>query len=132
MKWLHLIFVLLTLYIGYIFYEHISDTMYYLWDKTKDAVLMATITILLRRNYDSRYIIRVSQASTAFIICRVVIEYLILIFPSWDHPSTLNFLFCLLWAVVVYVFFYDWITKMFFKVRVWFSVVRFWFKHKHT
>jgi hypothetical protein len=130
MKWFHLIFILLTLYIGYIFYDDISNTVYYLWDKTKDAVLMTAITVLLRRNYDSKYIIRVSQASTAFIIVRVATEYLVLLFPSLDHPATLNFLFCLNWAVVVYVFFYEWVTKMFFKIRIYFGYVKYWIKQK--
>jgi hypothetical protein len=129
-RWFHLIFILITLYVCYIFYNHVSDLVYYLWDKTKDAVMMTAITVLLRRNYDSKYVIRVSQASTAFIIVRVLTEYIILLFPALDHPATLNFLFCLNWAVVVYVFFYAWITKMFFNIRVYWAYVKFWFRNK--
>lgn len=123
MKWFHLILVIGCLYIGYILYEHINDTVYYLWDKTKDAVLMATISSLLRRRYESKFVIRVSQASTAFIICRVVIEYLILLFPSLDTPAAFDFMFYLSWAVVLYVILFNAITAFMFKLRIYCSYI---------
>lgn len=97
----------------FIFYDHISDTVYYFWDKMKDFVLLLTVTILLNGVWKNYF-----KIATAFFGCRLLSQIIITAFP---HLQILPYLTYLLWGFILCIIFYDELIKLYYKVLILFA-----------
>lgn len=115
MKAVCLIISLVIAVVLYVFYDDISDTVYYFWDKMKDMVLLLTITLLLNETgfWKSAF-----KIATSFFGCRIGVELLVAIFPALESPALFNILFYLSWIAVLSIIFYDELVKLYYKVLI--------------
>lgn len=115
MKAICLIISLVMAVVLYVFYDDISDTVYYFWDKTKDFVVFLTITLILNETgfWKSAF-----KIATSFFGCRIGVEILVAIFPALESPVLFDLLFYCSWLSVLCIIFYDELVKLYYKVLI--------------
>lgn len=121
MKAVCLIISLVTAVVLFVFYDDISDLVYYFWDKLKDFVLLLTITILLIRDNESEFWKASYKIGSAFFGCRLGVQLALNIFPSLDSQILFNYLFYGSWFSVLCIIFYDELVKLYYKVLILFA-----------
>lgn len=121
MKAVCLIISLVLVLVLYVFYNDISDYVYYFWDKMKDFVFMLTITILLIREGENAFWKGAFKITSAFFGCRIGVEFLVLAFPVLDTPVLFDLLFYGSWISVLCIIFYEAIVKLYYKILIMFA-----------
>lgn len=124
MKAICLIISLVAALVLYIFYQDITDIVYYFWDKLKDFVFLLTITILLIRGNEGEFWKAAFKISSAFFGCRIGVELLVTVFPSLESPKLFDYLFYGSWFCVLCIIFYDTIIKLYYKILILFARYR--------
>lgn len=115
MKAACLIISLVMALVLYVFYDNISDTVYYFWDKMKDMVLLLTITLILN---ETGFWKAAFKTGSAFFGCRIGVEILVAIFPALESPVLFDLLFYCSWLSVLCIIFYDELVKLYYKVLI--------------